>query len=560
MKKKKIMATLLTGAMTLSALTGCGSQGGGESKPAVSEQTDAAEGTDAAEEISDDIQMESSTADEANNRADKVVVAVDDDSFTIGPWGNDSSVRDWTEPTIWAHLCYRPFTGAMLEKNELQMYAAKSVTKVDDATYDIEIYDNITDSEGNAIKASDVVYSYDKLVELGFVSEISLYYGSAEATGDYNLTITLKDPSEGAIESVLCNCSIASESWYESASDDMINSNPATTGAYTVANMQTGSSVTLQANENYWKTEGKADVEFQNVDTIEIRCITEASSRAIALENEEIDMAEISGDDIARFEDNGDYNVTKYMNFMSQYLIFNTSEGNPCADVNVRRAIAYAIDAKTMSMTAGECIMSYDVAPNMGPDYVTAWDSADYFTRDVEKAKECLAEAGYSDSNPLKISLLVTSQAPQQPYVAMQSMLAEAGIELTIDGQDRAARQAVQSDPTAWDISEYSDSVLDFTTTFWNDLFGAEANGGLTQGFTDDPKLQELLQAAINDRSEENMNAFHDYVVENCYMIGLYTETKTIVTTSGITSIALEKLNPVLNAMTFTEDYSSVDA
>lgn len=97
----------------------------------------------------------------AQAAADKVVVAVDDDSFTIRPWGNDSSVRDWTENTIWAHLCYRPFTGAMLEAGELQMYAAKSVTKVDDATYDVEIYDNIVDSKGNAITAEDVVFSYD---------------------------------------------------------------------------------------------------------------------------------------------------------------------------------------------------------------------------------------------------------------------------------------------------------------------------------------------------------------------------------------------------------------
>lgn len=415
------------------------------------------------------------------------------------------------------------------------------------------------DSKGNAITAADVVYSYDKLAELGFVSEISLYYDSAEATGDYTLTIKLKDASEGAIESVLCNCSIASQSWYESAGENEINSDPATTGAYAVADMQTGSSVTLDAKDDYWKTENKADVEFTNVDIIEIRCITEASSRAIALENGEIDMAEISGDDIARFEENGDYNVTKYLNCMSQYLIFNTSEGNPCADVNVRKAIAYAIDAYTMSLTAGECVMSYDVAPNLAPDYVAAWDEEEYFTRDVDKAKEYLAAAGYDESNPLEISILVTSQAPQQPYVAMQAMLAEAGIVLTIDGQDRAARQAVQSDPTAWDISEYSDSILDFTTTFWNDLFGAEANGGLTQGFTDDAALQELLTTAINDRSEENMDAFHDYVMENCYMRGLYTETKTIVTTAGITDIALEKLNPVLNAMTFAEDYASVE-
>ncbi|MBQ7371891.1 MAG: ABC transporter substrate-binding protein, partial [Blautia sp.] len=390
-----------------------------------------------------------------------------------------------------------------------------------------------------------------------YVSEISLYYDSAEATGDYTLTIHLKDSSEGSIEAVLCDCSIASQEWYENAEENEINSDPATTGAYKVVEMSAGSGVTLESRD-YWKEEDIADCEAQNVDQIEIRCITEASARSIALENAEVDMAEITTDDVNRFVDDEDYNVTEYLNWMSQYLIFNTSEGNPCADVNVRKAIAYAFDTYTMSLASGKCVVSYDVAPNIGPDYVAAWDSQEYFTRDIEKAKELLAEAGYDESNPLQISILVTSQAPQQPYVALQSMLAEAGIQLTIDGQDRAARQAVQSDPSAWDISEYSDSVVDFTTSFWSDLFGAEANGGLTQGFTDDPQLQELLATAIADRSEENMNAFHDYVVENCYMVGLYTETKNIVTTAGITDIALEKLNPVLNAMTFTDDYASV--
>ena len=494
----------------------------------------------------------------AQAAAEKVVVAVDDDSFTVGPWGNDSSVRDWTENTIWAHLCYRPFTGAMLETGDLQMYAAKSVTKVDDATYEVEIYDNIVDSKGNAITAEDVVYSYDKLKELGYVSEISLYYDSAEATGDYTLTLHLKDTSEGSIEAVLTKCSIADKDWYEAADDNEINASPAATGPYMVTEMVNGSGVTMQAWD-YWKAADPADCEAQNVDVIEIRCITEASARSIALENGEIDMAEISTDDLSRFEDNEDYNVTEYLNWMSQYLIYNTSEGKATADENVRKAISYAFDAYTMSLTAGNCVMSYDVAPNIGPDYVQSWDGQDYFNRDLDKAKEYLAAAGYDDSNPLQVSILVTSQAPQQPYVALQAMLAEAGIQLTIDGQDRAARQAVQTDPTAWDIAEYSDSVVDFTTSFWNDLFGKEANGGLTQGFTDDEKLQELLAAAIADRSEENMNAFHDYVIEKCYMVGLYTETKHIATTAGITDICLEKLNPVLNAMTFADDYVSVD-
>jgi ABC-type transport system substrate-binding protein len=517
-------------------VTGCGSSG----------DTGSAD-----TESSSLVQDASGTVAESATQADKVVVAVDDDSFTIAPWGSEGSVRDWTEKTIWAHLCYRPFIGAMLEGGELQMDAAKSVTKVDDSTYEVELFDNITDSKGNNITASDVVFSYDKLKELGFVSEISLYYDSAEATDDYKLTIKLADTSEGAIEAVLCDCSIVNQAWYEGATDDEINSDPATTGAYAVTDVQAGSSVTMEARD-YWKTDDRSDAEFQNVKEIELRCITEASSRAIALENGEVDMAEISSDDISRFEDNSDYNVTTYMNAMTQYLIFNCDESNVCSDVNVRKAIAYAFDAYNMSLSAGECIMSHDVAPNLGPDYVQAWDNEDYFAMDLEKSAEYLEKAGYAPGE-LEISLLVSSQAPQQPYVALQSMLEEAGIKLTIDAQDRAARQAVQNDPSAWDMSEYSNQVVDFTTTYWNDLFGGD-----TQCFVKDSKLSELLAAATADRSEENMNAFHEYIIDQAYIVGVYTETRHIVSTAGLTDVSLEKLNPVLNAMSFTDDYTSV--
>lgn len=528
MKRKTIMALLVASSMAL-----------GMCSPA----------------FASEIEVESATPVEAETQASKVVVAVDDDSFTIGPWGSDSAVRDWTEDIIWAHLCYRPFIGAMLANNELQMNAAKSVTKVDDTTYEVELFDNIVDNQGNKITASDVVFSYDKLAELGFVSEISLYYDSAEATGDYTLTIKLKDGSEGAIEAVLCGCSIASQSWYEGASENDINSTPATTGAYSVTEMVAGSGVTLETKDDYWKEEGRADSEFQNVREIEIRCITEASARSIALENGEIDLAEISSDEVGRFEDNEDYSVTQYLNGMSQYLIFNCSEGNVCSDVNVRKGIAYAFDAYNMSLSAGECVMSHDVAPNLGPDYVEAWDEEEYFQYDIEKAKEYLAAAGYDESNPLEIRFLNSSQAPQQPYVALQSMLAEANVILNIDSQDRAARQAIQNDPGAWDMCEFSNEVVDFTTSFWNDLFGGENN----QCFVQDEEMQSLLKAAIADRSEENMNAFHEYIKEQAYIVGVYTEVRSLVGTSGITSVPLPKLNAELNAITFADDYTSVE-
>ena len=541
---KKALALLLAAAMSLS-LASCG---GGGTTPSTSN----GDGSKSEIELNT-----GGVATAMENAAESVTVAVDDDSFTIGPWGSDSAVRDWTETIMWTHLADRPFIGAAFDAGELELVAAKSVNKVDGTTYEVEIYDNIADSKGNAIKASDVVFSYDKLAELGYVTEISTYYASAEATGDYTLTINLKNDTEGAIEEVLCGCSIASQSWYEGASQDEIEGNPATTGPYTVESMEIGASLVMASKDNYWKTSDLTTVELQNVKKITLKCITEASMRSVALETGEVDMAEIAANDVSRFA-SGDYNVTRYMNAMSQYLIYNTSENSPMRDVNVRKAVSYATDALTVMMGGGSdaCVVSHDVAPNKGPDYVQDWDNQSYFEQDLDKAAECLAAAGYKPGE-LKLSILTSAQAPQGPSVALQAMLEEAGIELEIKALDRAARLGVQNDPTFWDIAEYSDVVTDFTTHFWSNLFNEDnyPNQG-TQGFTQDPELQRLLKAAMADRSEENMNAFHDYVIENCYMYGLYTEIRSIVTTKGLTDVCMQKENPVLNAMTFTDDYT----
>ncbi len=496
---------------------------------------------------------------ESDHPADKVIVAVDDDSFNVGPWGTDSSVRTYTEMQLWTALCYRPFIGALLENGELEMKAATSVEKIDDTTYEVSLYEGITDIYGNELKASDVVWSYDTLTELAFVSYISTYYDYGEVIDDYTLRLHLTTTADGAIEEVLCDCNLCCQDWYENATEDEIETEPACTGSYYVGEVSTGASVTMIARDDYWKSEDRTTTEIQNVKEIEIRCIPEDSMRSIALENNEVDMAEISTSEVARFDDNDEYNVTRFVDAMSTYLIFNTSENSVCQDENVRLALAYGFDAMTMLQGNGhsEGTVLHDVAINLAPDYVDAWDDEDYFERDIDKAKEYLAAAGYEEGE-LTVRLMVSSQAPQGPFQAFQAMELECGINVEILSYDRALRNQYIYDNTQWDICEDSASLRDFTTTVWDRLFSDDNYEYGTRGFTIDPTLQELLRAADADRSEENMNAFHYYVMDHAYMVGAYNETKAIVTKSGITDICMQKLDSVLNAMTFTDDYQSV--
>ena len=127
---KKALALLLAAAMSLS-LASCG---GGGTTPSTSN----GDGSKSEIELNT-----GGVATAMENAAESVTVAVDDDSFTIGPWGSDSAVRDWTETIMWTHLAYRPFIGAAFDAGELELVAAKSVNKVDGTTYEVEIYDLI---------------------------------------------------------------------------------------------------------------------------------------------------------------------------------------------------------------------------------------------------------------------------------------------------------------------------------------------------------------------------------------------------------------------------------
>ena len=499
-------------------------------------------------------------ADEA--QAASVVIAADDDSFNVSPWSNSQGeVSNYLQNIIWTHLATRPYTGAMIGSG-MELVAAKEIVREDELTWRI-VLNPVTDSKGNAITASDVKFSFDKNYELGYYAYVNNFYDSIEVISDTELLFKTKTADEGGFESAVINTAICSQAWYESASEDELLNNPACTGAYYVTNVQNGHSVTLQAREDYWKTENLATSEKQNVKTIQILCMSEDDARAIALENGEVDYAQVSYlayDKVFRNDSN--YNVFQIPKFMNAILIFNCDPSSVCSDVNVRKAISYALDIDEVFLL-GQGNDSYelhhDICPNVTPDYVDAWDQEDYYSRNLEKAVEYRNAAGYGE-NELVLRFIVRAQAPQNPYVVMKGQLAEAGIVMEIIPYDRAVFNTYYSDNTAWDFAESASEVTDFTANFWSRMFNEEVYGEKgTENNIHDPKLQELLKAALATRSEADMDAFHQYYsYEQCYAIGMYNEVNYFIARKGITDIAKGTDNATLQAMTFTADYNPV--
>lgn len=135
--------------------------------------------------------------------------------------------------------------------------------------YLVYIYDYITDSAGNAVTASDVVFSYQKTQEAGDVGGWDGVLLGVEAVDDTTIKFTLPENlSLGDLENIFARCFIFTEAAYN-ASASQFAQDACGTGPYVVSDFTSGVGVTLEAREDYWqKEELRPAISRQNVKTI----------------------------------------------------------------------------------------------------------------------------------------------------------------------------------------------------------------------------------------------------------------------------------------------------
>lgn len=110
-------------------------------------------------------------------------------------------------------------------------------------------------TQGNNINADDVIFSYENSAELAQFTNARSNMESLTKTGEYSLQMKITKNAPGVIEDLLSNAQlyIVDQEWYENATDEERRNNPAVTGAYRLVDNEGGSTVTLEAVENYWQ-------------------------------------------------------------------------------------------------------------------------------------------------------------------------------------------------------------------------------------------------------------------------------------------------------------------
>lgn len=561
-RRSPFLALTLAAAMSLSMLTGCG---GGQSSASSGSVAGSQDKPVQQEAVTGKIEGEAAT-----EIVEKIVVQSGASSENPSPFA--PSVGGMAKGLLYAKLISRNSYGALLD--DCTMWLAKSVTKVDDYTYDIELYDYITDSKGNTIDADDVIFSYDMSYKEGKFQRIGSSMESLEKTGDYTLRMTLKNNSPGTVEDLLSNpqLDIVDKQWYESATEEERRKDPATTGPYRLVSEVTGSSMVFEAVEDYWQKDTSLlpKAGLQNVKTIEFKVITEPAMGVIALENHEVDFARFNDStSLKSFYENGanveGYNVDLSEGIFTMDMFLNMSENSILSQsVDLRKAVLYALNSEDIMYAAGNDEYTSFALTTLGTPAMAGaqpeWENEDYYDYNPEKAAEYLEAAGYAPGEITLTFLSGTTLSNDSVRAVVVNNLEEVGFNVELLTVDGALLNVYRDDPTQWDLLlDFKGAGTGHITGCWDICFNPDSfTSGTSICFNRDEKLVELLRAAEKDPTPENMNAFHYYLKDQAYCKGLYSTRSASVSTDKILEIAVDHLtNPMPNAMVFAADYES---
>ena len=288
-----------------------------------------------------------------------------------------------------------------------------------------------------AVQSDDFAYYYAKLFR-GFAKGPKAgkgIYDSCEATGDLEATIKLKAPFAGFIAALsLPALSMQSPTALEKYQDDgaanvntteYSTAHPTGTGPFVFDSWDRGNRVTLTRNDDYWGDKAK-------VDKVQVVAISDPAARAKAVQNGEVDGADLIGPaDLKPLEDAG-MQVIPRDPFTVLYLGMNQKQ-KPLDDIRVRKAIAHAIDKEAVvkaSLPEGS-----EIATQFMPQSVTGWnDEVTQYEYDPAKARQLLKEAGAEGATiefnyPTEVSRPYMP-SPEDTFNVLRSQLQEVGLKI----------------------------------------------------------------------------------------------------------------------------------
>lgn len=281
--------------------------------------------------------------------------------------------------------------------------------------------------DGSDFTSADVVATFDRIRDEATGASARANYvsvASIDAPDDYTVVFNLSQPDVPLLAAMATtNAGIAPSELVESGD---FASTAIGTGPFKLESWTPDQTTILSANPDWWG-------EGPNVDGIEIRIIPDETSILAALRAGQIDFAQLNDPLVATLLD-GDATVQLDRTPALAYHVLQLRAARPPLDkLEVRQAISCAIDRQEVldaaSLGEGEV-----TGPVTSPAYALPNDELFCYTKDLDRARELMAQAGLEDGFTLPM-MAANAEPPTALSEAqsIQSQLAEINITVEIE-------------------------------------------------------------------------------------------------------------------------------
>ena len=321
--------------------------------------------------------------------------------------------------------------GANAEPHLVESYEVN-----DDATvFTFKLKENAVFHDGSPLNAEAVVYTFNRMLELqgpptyrwaGIADE-----NTAQAIEEYTVEFTLTQPFAPFIGTLtqlfIVNPAIVEANLGDDFGQTFLKENTAGSGPFTQGRWEIGNLYEFDAVQDYWAGWASENHLDGFIWVIQRDGATQVNS-LLAGETHIADS--IDGNDIEKVGETDGYTIFNSSGFFINSFKMNT-QGEYTSDINVRLAIAHAMDYEQLPVIAD---IPVEVLPGPTPlDYPGAVQDLDVPTYDIEKAKEFLAQSPWPDGGFTLDYVYVTEFTREEvPGLLLLEGLSELNITLSM--------------------------------------------------------------------------------------------------------------------------------
>lgn len=417
----------------------------------------------------------------------------------------------------------------------------------DGLTYTAHLREGVTWNDGEPFTADDVVFSYETMRENDVANGYSdLNYGDdgkVEITkvDDYTVEFTFPFVNPAGIESLAGEKFIMPKHLYEGVTDfenNDVNGQGVGTGPYKLNEYQIGQYLSFSANETYFG--GKP-----NIPNVVFQVITNENTGMTAIQTGTVNAWIGTPAQIEQLNpEANNLTVTPYSENRISYFCMNAAR---ITDQNLRKAFFFSLDKKAIADAALLSDEYYSLAYTfLPPQNSWATEDVEKYERDVEKAKQLLADAGISNPT-LNFAYSSDDSLQSTAAVMIKEQAAEAGINVELFGMDATAEYQAMKDPeNVYDLY-YGGYIMGVDPDKYTDLFVSDA--AYNYMHYDEPEIDELFAKGRQETDEaarhEIYNELQAKIADLAVFYPVYSNMRLLVTTANVAGIEDAGLVPI---------------